>query len=118
MRSDAQLQLLHRLMDASEIRHRVLSQNVANVNTPGYHRLDVEFEELLAQELQGSGSSTAGGTVPQVVETTGLPQRADGNNVDIDQEIGQLNKNSLLYQTYAQLLASNLGMMRRAIDVP
>lgn len=118
MRSDAQFQLLHRLMDASEIRHRVLSQNVANVNTPGYRRLDVEFEQLLAQELGSGGSSTPGNAIPQVVETEGLPQRADGNNVDIDQEIGQLNKNSLLYQTYAQLLASNLSMMRRAIDVP
>ena len=45
----AQFDILAQLLDVSELRHRVLSQNIANVNTPGYHRLDVSFEDALAR---------------------------------------------------------------------
>ena len=53
---------------------------------------------------------------PEVVATPGLTARADGNNVDIDREIGQLNKNAMLQQTYVQLLSTYLEQMRLAIQ--
>lgn len=118
----SQFDVLWKLLDASELRHRVISQNVANVNTPGYHRKDVSFEEELAKHLsaaQSSGSANGAGDVREikakVFEASGLIERMDGNNVDIDQEVGQLQKNALLYETYSQVLASKLGMMRSAI---
>jgi flagellar basal-body rod protein FlgB len=107
-----QFDLLGRLVSATELRQRVISNNLANVNTPNYQRLDVEFETALAQELKGNSQTTAS---PQVVATQGLTARADGNNVDIDQEIGQMNKNAMLQQTYLQLLGSQLEQMRLAI---
>jgi len=107
-----QFDLLGRLVSATELRQRVISNNLANVNTPNYQRLDVEFETALAQELTGKSHSTA---TPQVVATPGLTARADGNNVDIDREIGQMNKNAMLQQTYLQLLGSHLEQMRLAI---
>ena len=113
----SQFDLLSQLLDASELRHRVISQNVANVNTPGYQRLAVSFEEELAQRLTSNDANeTLGDLIPEVYEEQGLPVRADGNNVDIDKEMGQLSKNSLLYQTYAQVLVSRLSMMRSAIS--
>jgi flagellar basal-body rod protein FlgB len=107
-----QFDLLGRLVSATELRQRVISNNLANVNTPNYQRLDVEFETALAQELTGKSHTLA---APQIVTTTGLTARADGNNVDIDQEIGQMNKNAMLQQTYLQLLGSHLEQMRLAI---
>jgi flagellar basal-body rod protein FlgB len=103
-------------MDAAELRHRVLSQNIANVNTPEYKRQDVSFEAALSAQLHGDGSADLEGLSPEVFEEAGLPERADGNNVDIDREIGQLNKNSLLYETYSQVLASYYDSMRRAMQ--
>ncbi len=108
-----QFDLLGRLISATELRQRVISNNLANVNTPNYRRLDVEFEQRLAQELTGSSLSTA---APEVIETQGLTARADGNNVDIDREIGQMSKNAMLQQTYIQLLSSHLDQMRMAIQ--
>jgi flagellar basal-body rod protein FlgB len=107
-------ELLTRLMQVSDIRHRVVSQNLANVNTPGYQRLKVEFEEELARELL-EGADAELTQDPVVAADTSLPARADGNNVDIDLEIGELQRNSMLYQTYAQLLASQFATMRMAI---
>lgn len=108
-----QFDLLGRLISATDLRQRVISHNLANVNTPNYHRLDVNFETVLAQELSGKSGVSA---TPQIVETPGLTARADGNNVDIDQEIGQLNKNAMLQQTYIQLLGTHLEQMRTAIE--
>ncbi len=109
----SQFDLLGRLIRASEIRQRVISNNLANVNTPNYRRLDVNFEAQLAQELQGHGFSEA---KPEIFETPGLTSKADGNNVDVDREIGQLNKNAMLSQAYIQLLGNNLAQMRLAIE--
>ena len=108
-----QFDLLGRLISATELRQQVISNNLANVNTPNYRRLDVDFETQLAQELSGKSQSA---TTPEIMETPGLTVRADGNNVDIDREIGQLNKNAILQQTYIQLLGSQLQQMRLAIE--
>lgn len=110
----SQLDLLSNLMDAAQLRHQVISNNVANVNTPGYQRLDVAFEEHLAKSLE-SGDSNSTDILPRVYKPEGLASRADGNNVDVDMEMGQLARNALLYQTYAQLLSSRLSTMRSAI---
>ena len=116
---NSQFDVLGRLIDATEVRHRAISNNIANVNTPNYRRMDVEFEEQLAREL--SSPTNTNGTSrmtakPEMVLTPGLTARADGNNVDIDREIGQLNKNAMLQQTYVQLLSTYLEQMRLAIQ--
>jgi flagellar basal-body rod protein FlgB len=109
----SQFDLLGRLIRASEMRQRVISNNLTNVNTPNYRRLDVDFEAQLAEELQGRGFGEA---QPEIFETPGLKTKADGNNVDVDREIGQLNKNAMLSQAYIQLLGHNLSQMRLAIE--
>lgn len=110
-----QFDLLGRLISATDLRQRVISQNIANVNTPNYRRLDIDFEQQLAAELNSSGPVSIPAE-PQVVETPGLNARADGNNVDIDREIGHLNKNALLQQVYLQLLGTEMNQMRIAIE--
>lgn len=66
----SQFELLARLVDASSLRHRVIAQNVANVNTPGYHRRDVSFEGALARELPQSARTQLPDVKPVVVEQT------------------------------------------------
>ena len=116
MRSfDSHIDLLCRLVNASEMRHEAISQNIANVNTAGYQRLEVEFENVLADELrQGDAARTR--AEPELRKAVGFPMRADGSNVDLDREIGDLNKNALLQQTYLRLLAHNIQQMRTAIE--
>jgi flagellar basal-body rod protein FlgB len=107
------LNVLSQVLDTAALRHRVIAQNIANVNTPGYRRLAVEFERDLAKAL----ASPEGNPMlvqPKVVIEDG-PERADGNTVDIDREMGALAKNSLLYQAAAQILTSRVASMRAAI---
>ena len=96
----------------------MISQNLANVNTAGYQRLDVQFEEALAESIRGSGSAQAQEVTAKIVTDNSSSVRADGNNVDVDKELSQLNKNTLLFQMYSQLLKSQFDTMRRAIESP
>jgi flagellar basal-body rod protein FlgB len=110
-----QSELLARLMDVAQLRHRVISQNLANVNTPGYHKLEVSFEDAFSRALGKKGEQGALGVRPKIVEGQGNPQRQDGNTVDLDKEVGSLNKNSLMFSTAVQMLISRINMMRSAI---
>lgn len=106
------LGVLAQLLDAASLRHRVISQNVANVNTPGYRRREVVFEADLAKALATPGGATR--AKPQVVVADG-PERVDGNTVDIDREMNDLAKNALLYQAAATIVTSRVASLRSAV---
>lgn len=111
-----QVDMLAKLLDVADLRHRVLANNVANVNTPEYRQLDVSFEDAFAQALNRGSIQQATRLNPLLVEGLGGATRVDGNNVDIDMEMSRLTKNTLLYRTFAQLLATELSTMRTAIS--
>jgi flagellar basal-body rod protein FlgB len=109
------IQLLTRLLDVASLRQNVIAQNVANLNTPGYSTLEVSFEDAL-KEAMGHGSRGSVPEVkPEVVPGAGGPERADGNNVDVDLEMARLQKNAIYFQVYAQMLANDLAQFRSAI---
>ncbi|MER3416540.1 MAG: flagellar basal body rod protein FlgB [Gemmataceae bacterium] len=108
-----QAELLTKMLDVALLRHRVLADNIANINTPGYLRKYVTFEQSLARALSSSGNPYA--SKPAVLTDHATPGRVDGNNVDLDEEIGRLSKNALLYQLYMQILASRVATTRTAI---
>jgi flagellar basal-body rod protein FlgB len=102
-------EVLKHILDVSAFRHQVISQNLANLNTPFYQRLEVAFDEY------ATGSGGDGGKPVAVVSDNGGEVRADGNNVSVEQEMGDLNKNTLLFNLTVQLLASRISASRAAI---
>ena len=89
----------------------MISQNLANVNTPGYKTKELSFNEMLT-----ATDRTAGDIEFAQKEVTGLDVRNDGNNVDLDRETANLKKNSMAYQTLMQVMGSKIGIMNRAIS--
>ena len=112
--NSSQIGILSALLRQAEIRHQVISNNIANVNTPGYQSLEVSFTDALREMIEEGtvNPETMEGTISQ---TPGLAIRQDGNNVDIDRELGHLTKNTMHYETYSQILASKMAMLRSAI---
>lgn len=108
-----QIGFVSQLMSREQTRHRVISQNIANVNTVGYHARDVAFETALNDVTARAGGHHL--SSHQIVEKQGLMVREDGNNVDIDRELGNLDKTALTFNTYAQILSGKLAMLRLAI---
>lgn len=111
-------ELLQRLVSAADARQNVVSQNIANVNTPGYKTQEVRFEDQLAAELERPALNVAKAAQPQIAATAGLQTRNDGNNVDLDREVGELNKNAMMMQTYLRMIGAEMRMMRDAMDGP
>ena len=106
---------LSKLAEVATLGHQIISNNLANVNPPGYHRMVVKFEEVLSEELRKPGPVNTAGLKPEIFEELAGPMRVDGNNVDINKETGDLSKNALLYNTYLQILSIKMDTMRRAI---
>jgi flagellar basal-body rod protein FlgB len=111
------IELLSRLLDVAAMRQDVVAQNVANVNTPGYAIMEVNFEDKLREALSSSDWRERLSSVnPEVITTDKAAERADGNNVDVDLEMARLQKNGLYFQAYTQMLANELAQFRSAIS--
>lgn len=112
--SESQIDVVSKLMAATATRHRVIGENIANANTPEYRSREVSFEEDLAsilseEELDTEHLDTA------IQYATGLPARMDGNNVDVAREMGELEKNAIIYSAYSNILALRINMLKSSI---
>lgn len=113
---DKQIKLLEKLIDVSAVRHRVIANNMANVNTPGYKRLEVSFENELKAALNGNSTKDISLVQPKVVVSKDPgTMRNDGNNVTMEGEVSSLVKNALTYNIYVQLLSKKFAALKTAI---
>ena len=101
----------------TEARQTVLSNNLANVNTPGFKRSDVSFQGALQSALDSGTGSTAAVDATGLTTTTdsSTSMRADGNNVDVDVESANLSKNQLLFDSVMAIDTKRLHTLDTAI---
>ena len=109
--------------DAAATRHDIISNNIANVNTPGYKRKDVQFETYLSNAVAGTDSldetvanldlNDLNATVYN--EQPGLSYRSDGNNVDVSTENVELAKNQIKYYTLMNSISQEFSRMKSAL---
>jgi flagellar basal-body rod protein FlgB len=101
-------------------RHQALAANIANANTPGYQRVDVDFHSTLAAALADGRADASS----QLQSLTFTPQvdasgatRADGSSVDIDAESAKLAENALDQQAAVQVAHARIGILKAAMGV-
>lgn len=117
------INVLDRAADASWTRNDVLSNNIANADTPGYKRKDVQFETYLSNAVAGTDSldeRIANLDLNELNATTyteqaGLSYRMDGNNVDITTENVELAKNQLKYYTLMNSINQEFSRLKSAL---
>lgn len=117
------INVLDKAADASWTRNDVLANNIANADTPGYKRKDVQFETYLANAVAGTDSLDS--TVATIdlnalnattyTENVGLSYRMDGNNVDISTENVELAKNQLRYYTLMNSISQEFSRLKSAL---
>ena len=108
---------LDSLLQFAGARHRVIAGNIAHVDTVGYQAMDLptaDFEASLAKAWRGQGP-WPGGEATAVASTDAGMLKPNGNNVDLDIEMGRMVKNQSLYTTAAALLAQQFALLRSAI---
>jgi len=107
--------LLSKLMHLHTYRHNVIAQNVANINTPNYHRRTFNFESALNRAIEKGSQSDYESIRGWVDRPNTTAVRNNGNNVDIDMEMVALNKNATSFEIYAQLYRQKSQMVKDAI---
>jgi flagellar basal-body rod protein FlgB len=114
------LQGLRLAMDDASLRQQAIASNLANVNTPGYQRVDVSssFQQAFKSALDRVSDGETVDEMPEGgLETAAVqgPARPDGNTVQLEQEMLAMANNSARYEFAAQMLASNYHGMKTAI---
>ncbi|MFB3041662.1 MAG: flagellar basal body rod protein FlgB [Candidatus Poribacteria bacterium] len=138
---DTTLRVLEIGIEGRKLKHQIIVNNLANVDTPGFQSSDLKFEEALGKELQSPNPNPPRNfeerierlankkfqvgiknRVPSnqlkatiVAEAHDQP-RLDGNTVDIDREMNKLTKNTLLHNAYIELLNRKFSLLKIAIS--
>lgn len=118
--------VLDKAADASWKRETVLANNIANVNTPGYKRKDLNFEGILKQELGRCKHTSLDTKIdnlhmdhlnPSVyTDLSNYSYRLDGNNVDIDVEEVEYASEQLRYQGITAGINNEFNRMKTVIS--
>ena len=102
---------------AEGLRQKAITNNVANLNTPGYRRVDVRFEQLLAKAMDSRGAADFGQITPELYRPMQTLVKSDGNDVNLEAEVGEMVKNTLRHKAYIRLLQKKYRQLELAIDV-
>ncbi len=117
------IDVLDKAADASTLRGKAISNNLANINTPGYKRQDVAFAERLEQALKHSRYRSLDDKVANIrtdrlrgrvfTDAIAYSYRLDGNNVDVDTENAELAANQVLYNALTQSIDAEFANIKR-----
>jgi flagellar basal-body rod protein FlgB len=107
-----------KMLDATVMRHEAIASNLANVETPNYKRLDVapSFQAQLRDAISSNSNGQIASLQPQISpDATAISNSADGNSVQLENELLQMNKNFVEHSLETQLVTGNLLKLRLAI---
>lgn len=108
---DDNLKIMQTAMDLRMQSQRIISANMANVDTPGYKAQELDFEASIRQAMDGVDA-------PAKVGPTGDPTLSlDGNNVSMEGELSKMSRNKLLYNVTSQLMAAKFRQINTMIDM-
>lgn len=107
-------------------RHKAITNNIANENTPNYKRKVVSFEEELKRSVENNKinlktthkdhlSKTNNSFSPRINEDKSLSYRIDGNNVNIDTETADLAKNTIMYDAMIKQISGEFEKIKNVI---
>lgn len=131
MNGNSIINLIGTGMDGALIRHNYISNNIANVDTPNYKRKDHNFIEVLQKNTASNtqlslrktnpkhiqaGLTSTSGTAKDLLLNSRTSYRNDGNNVDIDVEMGEQVKNALYYNTLTKQINDRFSILKNVIS--
>lgn len=111
-------------------KHKVIASNIANLNTPNYKAKELVFEQALQQansktdlpmatthiNHMAAGLEDIKQTGPKLQNTQGLVEQNDGNNVSLDKEVGNMAKNSIMFDAISNAIKKDATLFKSVID--
>ncbi|RKY23688.1 MAG: flagellar basal body rod protein FlgB [Planctomycetota bacterium] len=102
---------------AETLRQKAIANNIANLQTPGYRRIDVKFKELLAKAMDSSGAVDFSKIEMELYHPKQTPIKSNGNDVNLESEVGEMVKNTLRHKAYIRLLNKKYRQIELAMNV-
>jgi flagellar basal-body rod protein FlgB len=111
-------------LDGLSLRQQMISRNIANVDTPGYHSQNINFEQAVQTALKKAEQPALTITNASHIQTDkpvtgftrtdrpGGTERADQNDVDIDSEMAQMNETVIRYQALTQMVSRKFQLIK------
>lgn len=106
------LHVLQSYINATTARQAHVVDNVANIDTPGYHTQDIDFRKAFADALNSADPVQPVASHP----VEGLLERPDGNNVSLDRESLALSETQLQFRMGVQLIRTEFHRLSTAIN--
>jgi flagellar basal-body rod protein FlgB len=125
------IETLQKNLNIGSAQHKVLTANIANIDTPNYKAFEVVMDDALKNNDRSTGNIELVRTRPQHLsghhlssngikikesDPPAINLRADGNTVDLDKTIGKLAENTLRYRTAAQIIKRKFSGLKNAIQ--
>lgn len=107
---------LERAISGASMRHSALASNLANANTPGYQRVDVDFHGALSAAM-GDRHRLEQTSFAPVIDTAAGVVRADGSTVDVDSESARLAANALEHSAAVTVAGTRIHILQIAMGV-
>lgn len=105
-------------LDAVALRQEAINNNLANLETPGYKRVDLapSFEQQLERASSSNDAQQLSSLTPSLaVDTTAKSVSKDGNTVNLEQELTRMNQNAMTHSLETQMVSKMLAKLRLAI---
>ena len=111
-------------------RQKVISSNIANINTPGYKTKESVFEDELNNSITNNSlqlkatnskhmtniNSSLANSNPKLMEVDNLEEQNDGNNVNLDTQMGEMSKNKILFDAIQSSIKRDSKLFRSVVE--
>ena len=111
-------------------RQKVISSNIANINTPGYKTKELVFEDELKNSITNNSlqmtatnsrhmpnvNSSLANSNPKLMEVENLEEQNDGNNVNLDTQMGEMSKNKVLFDAIQSSIKRDSKLFRSVVE--
>ena len=117
------ISLLEKALDYSQVKQNVISNNIANVDTPNYKAKEVSFRSFFNDEMSKISAKTTdkrhipfqSSASPYIVTSQKTNYNNNGNNVDVDQEMSELAANQIYYNAMAESISNKFQALQTVI---
>ena len=99
------------------LRQSAIAGNLANMETPGYRRVDVKFNNVLAQKIADDETLDSDDTTPELFVPQKTPLSPNGNDVSFDSEVGEMVKNSIRHKAFTRILVKKYQQYDMAMNL-
>ncbi len=113
---DKNVDVLSKLLDLTFVKNKVIANNIANVNTPGYKKLEVTFQEELQEAIKSKDVGKINNVTEQIILSNSEINGKNGSNVDMDKELVEFYKSSDRHKISLDIISKKFKGLISAIE--